>query len=78
MKLQDITAEFMYHYEDYCRTEKGNADGGINCTMQFISQVVNAGIKKGLLPANQIAEYSLKTYRPGAKIHLTRSEMDAA
>lgn len=76
ISLQDITADFIEKYESWCRKEQGNKDGGVNNSIQFINQVVNKGIAKGLLPANQTEGFRKKSYKPKTKTHLTRDEID--
>lgn len=74
--LEDITPDYLERYETYCRSTKKNKDGGVKNSLQFVTQVVNKAIAKGLLPANHIKEFEAKPYKPNKKVHLTRDEMN--
>jgi len=74
--IQEVNSGFLERYESHCRIKLGNKDGGVEGSMQFVTQVINRAILKGIVPANQIADYQQKSYKAGNKTHITRDEMD--
>jgi site-specific recombinase XerD len=76
LKLQEVTADWLYNYEIKLR-KKGLINGGIRKRMQFVAKIINEAERQELIRISPFKIYRKPTEQPAQKQWLSHAELQS-
>lgn len=74
VKLSEVTPALLYEYENHCR-RLGNADNTIWSTLKFITTIINAACREGVISKNPMLGFKRTKYQNPVREYLTADEL---
>jgi integrase/recombinase XerC len=75
VKLSEVTPALLYEYENYCRG-LGNTDNTIWSSLKFITTIINAACREGVVSKNPMLGFKRTKYQNPERIWLTAEELN--